>query len=444
MYLAKTKSRSSNHGVANKVVVLFLLANIPMAFDFRSQAAGAGAAIQALLLLLFLGLSALFWLGTRPIRKIRPPLTLAAVVAWFCLESAFVGYLDRQEIYSIVVNLIPIGLLVVSSYNMQRAIACAPDLTSLLTCVKWLAALFLFARVVVIAVTTGIDVTTARYEILAGSVNACLGLLATSILYGTSGIDLLILTTTLALVALSVTRSQIVVAASQFGIYLSSISYLFRNPKTFRRLALIVLLPMGLVATDQMGQFGVTDRWIVRLFAASEFGVDPTLIARKAEVEFMFDAFTASSGEFMFGHGIAAETSLIGGNAAAAAAAVGRDSIANVHSKGFGHHNYWSIVFVAGVLGGLPLLLFLCHQTVEAALFFRRVRLAKLLETNVAQFGLWGSATIIGMSTFGFLAGTFGDRPTCLWYGIGMGMLAAARGLVRRLAYDGHRTTRPT
>ncbi|WP_157158868.1 hypothetical protein [Bradyrhizobium genomosp. III] len=413
-----------------------------MAFDFRSQAAGAGAAIQALLLLLFLGLSALFWLSSRPIRKIRPSLTLAGVVAWFCLESAFVGYLDRQEIYSIIVNIVPIGLLVLTNYNMQRAIACAPDLTSLLTCVKWLAVLFLFARVVVIAATTGIDITTARYEILAGSVNACLGLLATSILYGLSGIDLLILTTTLALVAISVTRSQIAVAISQFGIYLSSISYLFKNPKTLRRLALLVFLPLGLVAADQLGQFGITDRWIVRLFAASEFGVDPTLIARNAEVEFMLDAFTASSAEFMFGHGIAAETSLIGGNAAAAAAAVGRDSIANVHSKGFGHHNYWSILFVGGVLGGLPLLVFLCHQTVEAALFFRRVRVARLLETTVAQFGLWGSATVIGMSMFGFLAGTFGDRPTCLWYGIGMGMLAAARGLVGRLAHDAHRTAK--
>lgn len=430
-----TAGQSGGSSRLDRVIVLFVLAILPMALDFKSEGAGAGAVVQVGLILLCVGFSALFWVSTRPIRVFNPSPILAAVVMWFCLVSGFVGYIEGQQPYSILVNMIPVGLLVVSSYVTQRATASVKNPSSLLASLKLLALSFMISRVAVVAFASGIDLATARYQILGGSVNACLGLLATSLVFGFSSIDLLTLGVTLGLVAVSVTRSQILVALGEFGVYLLAPS-LVLNRTVFRRLLLLALFPLLLVAADQFGDTGIVERWVNRVFAASELGVDPTLITRSAEVQFMSDAFTESGPEFLFGHGLAAETSLAGDEAATAAAAVGRNSIANIHAKGFGHHNYWSILFIGGIVGGFPLLLLLFYHGLESLRFFGRLGRARRVNASLVELGLWGSTIILGMLLFGFLAGTFGDRPTCLWYGVGIGLLFGCRDqLTRALPY---------
>ncbi|WP_368508520.1 hypothetical protein [Bradyrhizobium lupini] len=414
--------------------MLYIIAMIPMAFDFKSEGAGAGAIVQGILLALYLALSVLFLLRTRTAATTNDgysPLPFFAV-SWFCLLGAFVGYVRGQELYSIITSAIPACLFVTSIYLTVRAIQASTDQELLLRQLKGLCLLFLLSRFAIIASTIGIDVTTVRYQILAGSINAGLGLIALRFLFKTRFLDLAVIVTSLGLVLVSVTRSQLLVAATQTFIYLKTPNILLK-PAVVGRAILLSCLLLALIGADQAFDAGFTDRWIARIFASNELGADPTLLTRRAEVEFMSDSFTRGGTEFLFGNGIAAETSLVGTDAGIAALLVGRDSVAKVHSLGFGHQNYWSILFIGGIVGGAPLLALLFWQAYEAVSFLQSCRNVIFSERSLVELGAWGSTIVIGMVTYGFLAGTFGDRPTCMWYGIGVGLLAGSKSLLAKL-----------
>jgi hypothetical protein len=135
----------------------------------------------------------------------------------------------------------------------------------------------------------------------------------------------------------------------------------------------------------------------------------------------MLDSFAQSTESVVFGNGLAAETFLTGPDAARAARLVGWDSV-NMHSIGYGHESYVSILFVAGLFGGGGLLVMQFLNGLQALGLVHRVQRGELVNVR-GQIALWGAFIVIGMLASGFLSGILGDRSTCLWYGIGTGML---------------------
>jgi hypothetical protein len=145
----------------------------------------------------------------------------------------------------------------------------------------------------------------------------------------------------------------------------------------------------------------------------------------------MWSRFTSSQEALLFGNGLAAITSAIGREDVLAGSLVGRRS-AEIHSIGIGHENHVSILYVAGLLGGGGLLLLQFLNGIQSFALVRKLQLPQLpYRQSDAHIGIWGGLIVIGMLTDGFAIGTFGDRPTCLWFGVGTGMLYWARGLQR-------------
>lgn len=419
----------SRYRSLDRASAFFVLSMAPLAFDFRSAGgAGSAAVFQGILLALYLAFSLLFLFHAKKKIRIQGSLISGGIVAWFCLMGVIVGFIKGQPFYTIFTNSIPVLLFAFSSYFTFRAVNEARNIGLLFNRLKWLCGLFLISRVLVVAFSTGIDLSTIRYEILGASINAGLGLIALRLLFRPAIIDLVLIVLSLGLVLLSVTRTQLVVMGAQFLVYLRTASIVFTK-KLVIRLALISSFLLVTVVTDQLLQTGLTDRWLERLLVSSEQGVDPTLLMREAEVEFMRGAILNSPTEFLFGNGIAAETSLVGAAADAAAQIVGEGSV-DFHMSGFGHEFYLSILFVSGVLGGLPMLILLFRQAFDAISFLALCRRAANVQKDVVELGAWGATIVIGMVAYGFLASPMTDRPTSLWYGIGIGLLAGCRRLV--------------
>ena len=146
----------------------------------------------------------------------------------------------------------------------------------------------------------------------------------------------------------------------------------------------------------------------------------------------MWQQFVTAWDTLAFGNGLAAETSLIGPEAFLAGQLVGRISVISIHSNGFGHNNHLSLLFIGGLLAGLPFLLLLFLNAISALrLTWILLRTGTLADT-VVYTGVWGSLIIIGLVTIGFVSGIFGDRATSLWYGIGTGMFYWVKNEVSR------------
>lgn len=409
------------------IIFLFFLSNIPFAFDFKSEGAGAAAGIQGSLLFCYLVTSIVLFVKSSNRNRYRVSLAMVILPAWFLIESAGVGLADGQDTYTIFVNCIPVMIYTITAFLTQRVIFSFADVSSILKITKILCFLYIITRVLVVAIYYGIDFGTIRYQIIGTSQVPALGLLWTVLLFKMTALDMAVIIASFAVAALSVTRSLIAILAAQALVLVQPLLSKRISYKLVLRLAFIMALPVAGIVGDQMLGSGLTDRWVQRLEVSSAFGFDPTLLTREAENEFMFREFAGSLSGTFVGNGIAAETSLIGESAGLAARLVGQKSV-DTHSMGFGHNNHLSLLFVAGLLGGLPLLVLQFWQGIQAA---RIISTFRHLNGDVAlrQLGVWGATIVIGMLAFGFLAGSFGDRGTCLWYGIGTGFLAGVREL---------------
>jgi hypothetical protein len=97
-------------------------------------------------------------------------------------------------------------------------------------------------------------------------------------------------------------------------------------------------------------------------------------------------------------------------------------------------------LFVAGVLGGGGLLLVQLLNVAQAIALIRKLTDRTITYSeDLVRIGAWGAVMVIGVFAVGFLSGTINDRPMCLWYGIGTGMLYWARGAVK--THANHRMT---
>lgn len=416
----------------DRPLVLYFAAILPFAFDYKSERAGAGSLFQGSLLLLHMVLSIAFYSSSSKRRTSAQSPLLAVAVIWFCFIGTCAGYLNGQQIYPMLVNIIPLGLFCGSAYLTVRAIGSVGDISALDRALKLLCLIYLVARFAIVTSSSGLEISTVRYQILSGSANAALGLVSTSLLFGTTLLDAVLLVITFALVILSVTRTQLLIVAADFSVFLRTPYLLFGRSRIFFR-SVLVLFPMfAMLLLDQYMSTGIAERWIGRLFVSSEYGVDPTLLTRRAEVEFMINAFGDSGESILFGNGMAAETSRVGQSAAIAAQIVGRASIDEIHGIGFGHHNYWSLLFIGGILGGGPLLAIVFGHCAFAINFLKACSKSPSVDRPTIKLGSWGATIVVGMVTYGFLAGTFGDRTTSIWYGIGSGLLLGAYSRLKR------------
>jgi hypothetical protein len=402
------------------------------AVDFKAAASGAAVLLQGTVMGVYvLGASYLTMSALRQRIGIGSSWLVLLVSLIFVAESAVVGLGNGQAAYPIFVNALPSLIYAsASAITFMTLSTSGKDSRPFLNVLRLACLIFVCVRVIMVILTRGrINLSESRFEVLSGATIPALAIIAIGFVKPISKLDIGILAMNLLVSVISVTRTLVVVVAGQIGAVLITRPSALFKASTMKGMILFGASVLMIVALDLGAGTMVTSRWIQRLTVSHKVGADPTALTRKAEVKFMLNSFSASGQSVLFGNGLAAVTSLTGPDARMAARLVGMRS-ARLHSIGFGHENYVSILFIAGLLGGggLLVLMFL-NGGQSIALISQFSRAGPDVPEADRHLGLWGAFIVIGTLIAGLFAGTMEDRGTALWYGIGTGMLYWSRDL---------------
>ncbi len=415
------------------MVGIYAVSVFVWALDFKAETSGAAAAFQAALL--FVYTISFLWVTVSAVRhgaSVGSLWALIVAAAVFMIDASIVGLIQSQPPYAIIVNLIPPFIYIsASSLTYLTLAASEDDLPQFLNVLRLACLAYGVERILVIYFSPGgLNTATSRWGVISGAVVPSLGVVAVALIKRLSKLDLLVLFFNLIVTLLSVTRTLFVALAAQMAcVFLARPSVIFKSA-TLKGAALIAFSILAIVALDFGAGTGLVGRWVDRLTISERAGADPTALTRSAEVYFMLENFASSAETMLFGNGLAAVTSLTGPDAERAAMLVGWKSV-DIHSIGYGHESYISILFVAGLVGGGALLIVQFLNGLQAITLIRRIQLAGSLPAeSVAHIGAWGACIVIGMLATGFFGGAFADRSQCIWYGIGTGMLYWARNVV--------------
>jgi hypothetical protein len=441
MNAAPQIERSDSHPDPGRKYLLWLfgVAISIWGFDFKALHGQSASGLQGLILVVYV--AAIVWIWASAAKRglgAGPLWVLVSLTSLFLLESATVGFIKGQPFHDISVNLIPLFLFMSASSITYLALSIGRDDTGLFLNVLRCACIASgIAHLFMLYLTRGgINLATSRFEVLSGAVMPSVGIIAVGLSQQLAKLDVVVLLLHLTISMLSVTRTLVVVLGVQIAMVLLASPSVIFGRTTRRGVALIALVLLSIFALDTVAGTGLASRWGERFFLGNKLGTDPSKLLRIAETHFMWDHFTASPEQLMFGNGLAAVTSAYGREDAQVAVLVGSDA-AEVHMIGFGHENYASILFAGGLVGGGGLFLMQGVLALHSVLAMRRLQLGRLLYRKPdIHVGVWGAVIVMGMVTVGFLSDTFGDRGECLWFGIGTGMLYWIRGVIRENAAE--------
>jgi len=420
--------------LARRLLGFFATLIMICALDFKSESSGAAALFQGLIYLVYLiSLAAILAVAVRYQIRVGSLCVLIIAILLFVTESSLVGLYANQVPYFIFTNWL--GPFIYATAAIATFIvlqAARENLVSFLSIVRTSCLVFALVHFfVVLWVRGGIDLSVSRFEWLNAAVIPSLGLMAVAIVCRLRKSEILILMLQLTFTMISVTRTLLVVMAAQIAIVFVARPSLLTGRAPLRAILILCLSAVTLLGLDTLAGTGLTARWVDRMTVSEKFGYDPTALTRNAETEYMLQAFTASTGSVLFGNGLGAYTRLVGRDAIIVGEAMGY-GVVSFGDVGIGHENHVSILFVAGILGGGGLLLVQVLNSFQGIMLIRRLTdTATAYDNDLVRIGVWGAVIVIGVFTVGFLGGTINDRPMCLWYGVGTGMLYWARATAK-------------
>jgi hypothetical protein len=275
-----------------------------------------------------------------------------------------------------------------------------------------------------------LNLDNVRYQIISGSITLLFAYGFAAMFSKGRTLALIVISIALFVVALSVTRTYIIV----FGI--SALVCIYSYTKTASRLSgtLLLVIAASIFAVALTELFpDVLGRWTYRM-TNSGFDVDLTAAFRVAEAEFQLRRLWSDGEGLLFGFGHAARTGLAGENVRLIASELGREAT-NLSSFGYGHNLYVGVLYVGGLVAGVP---------VVAALFellWRGLQQARATSASrVDRFLLiWGASAFAGYLVNGMLAGSFSDRSISFFFGVSAGLvllgLEPGRQVVNRVSH---------
>lgn len=420
---------------SGKIGVLYSLAIVLCSLDFKASSSGRGFIVQAPVWgFFFLSFSVTVFRLLIARSHIREMRCLILTCVLFLVCTSLVGAWSQQEIWAIFTNCIAFSIYVIAAGTTLITLKLCSDRAALLDILKNVCLAFMLLHfLMVYLVGGGINLAVSRYEYLSGAAVPASALLCIGAVLHLGIKEVLVSVTNVAIILISVTRTQLAVIVGQLVTVFFVAPAQALHPKVLKKVGVVALLILAVISVDLVAETGLTYRWLARLTAGQTMKADPTALTRYAEVHYMWDQVTASATQCLLGNGIAAKTKLTGQSAKLAAKLVGKGSVTSVRSTGFGHNNHMSVLFVGGLLFGGPLLLLTFVNGVQALILMRRLFGTNPYPQELVQIGIWGALIVLGMLGVGFFSGTFADRPTCLWYGIGTGMLYWAKEQVHQM-----------
>jgi len=419
--------------VSHIFLLHFYLAILLCSFDFRASSSGKGFMVQAPVWgFYFLSFVITFFQLLIARSHAREMRYFLLICVSFLVCSTLTGVTLQQETWGIFTNFVAFSIYVTAAVATLVTLKLCSNRTALLSTMKNICLAFMVLHfLVVYFIGGGINLAVSRYEYLSGATIPASALLTIGAVLHLGIKEILIAITNVAIILISVTRTQLAVIVVQLAsVFLAAPALAFRLT-VLKKISAVALLALSIIAINIAAETGLTHRWLGRLTAGHTMKADPTVLTRYAEIHYMFGQLTASATQCLLGNGIAARTKLTGPSAKLVAKLVGKDSVTSVRSTGFGHNNHLSVLFVGGLLFGMPLLLLNFANGFQALFLIGRVFKPNAFQHELVHIGTWGALIVLGMLAVGFLSGTFADRPACLWYGIGTGMLYWARGEIR-------------
>lgn len=389
---------------------LFFMMLAPLVFDFRSNE----GSIFVILLGLISLISGILYILYK--RNFNAKILLVISIFWiFIITSCLVGVVRGQELYSILAQIMPLVLfsnaaLIYSDYfdiNNSRSINIVLFLSVISAIWKLIFSIFYY----------GLDVENMRYQILSGSIILLYSYGIASFLISKKPFGAFVLLLSLGIVFASVTRSFILVFIVSTFIpifFLNSSKYIISTLFRFSVVSLISVLLLSFILPD------FTERWISRLIGlGEEKSGDITSLTRLAEIEGQIHYLKNDIWGLFFGFGIAAPTEWMGEGLATLITLLGPNF--NTIGYSYGHNIYVGIIYVGGLLFGIPLISLLL--LLPLLFYIKAKKYQKLMSVNEKFFLFFTFFSILGFSVYGLLGGTFGDRSMSIYYGIVFGLM---------------------
>jgi hypothetical protein len=433
----RTNDRRTLH--ARRLLGVYAALIMICALDFKAESSGTAALFQGSVYVVYIiSLASILVAAVRHQIGVGSLIALVIALLVFVTDSSLVGLYNDQAPYLVFTNWIGPFIYATAAIATFIVLQAARENLSLFLSIIRLGCLVfgLVHFVVVLEIRGGIDFSSSRYEWLNAAVIPSLGLAAVAVVCRLRKSDILVLLLQLTLAMISVTRTLLVVMAAQIAIVFVARPSLLARRAPLRAITILCLGAITLWGIDTLSGTGLSDRWIERMTVSEKFGYDPTALTRIAETDYMIQAFSASVSSVLFGNGLAAYAWTTGRDAIIIGEVMGFWNV-NFADIGIGHENHVSILFVAGVLGGGGLLLVQLLNVAQAIALIRKLTDRTITYSDdFVRIGAWGAVMVIGVFAVGFLSGTINDRPMCLWYGIGTGMLYWARGALKTHAND--------
>lgn len=358
--------------------------------------------------------------GLRP----RSFLNVAGLVALaFMAETCLVGLLRGQN-WLVVVRAAPaLALFPIEIFAISALAAGKSDARAVWRQVVTAAALAMVVQFASVVLIRQVDLASARYEVLSGAAPLLSGYGLGILLFGGVTFSAIaIISAHAVLVILSVTRTQLVVAAvPALSTILALRGRVFLVGGLGRRLlALAAILAVALVAAAFLPGAPL-ERWALRLFQdqAAHHGFDVTALARSGEAKFQIDRLMSSISGLLFGFGISAPTAFDAATARLINMLVGSDN-GYFTETGIGHNEYVGIFYIGGVLAGGA---FLWVQLVGV---LRSIDNIRHLYSGwlFSRFGslLGAPLAFIAYMAFGLLGAIHGARSSVVFAGLTFGL----------------------
>jgi hypothetical protein len=397
---------------------MYLMLLAAWLFDFQSGGEGEGVEIQAFFAAAYVFSSVMLLIGDRATgQRVHGLFTLLVCGGLYLAVGIASGLINGQNPYPILRNGMSVVIYLSAAYFTARVVLASDPaklrfVLSVFCFLYAIAAYFIFDRT-----SGGVDFERVRFQIIGASAVGALGYVVLAPLFKLSKIELAAMAANVIILLISVTRSFLLAFGAQAAIFIGQIRRVF-SP---RLIALGVLGAFALLGLLTYGQNQLI-RWSDRILGGggSGFSEYQTVYTRLSEWEFMLRAWLQSFDHFLFGSGIAEKAYYF----------LPREAGGGTEFMvGFGHNQIISLIFTAGLVGGLPLVLLQWMHVLRAWRFLRAVIRMPHLRTDAVFLGAWGATIILGHNATNLLASTFSGRGSSLWFGIGTGLLLGAQAL---------------
>lgn len=401
----------------NWAVVMLSVCCLPWSFDFRANEGESFASIIqsiAVLSTIVIFLCAIF---LYPVFEIPRSMGMCLIsLLMYLSESSLTGLILGQSITTIAPLAVPTLLFLLGSLLSYAACAKLESGERPLKIVISVAVISAVNHVVVTFFFRNETIQETRFEVLGSGTTFVSAYMISKMMNKLYIFDFLVFFLQVSTVALSVTRTVLVVAAAMLGSLIGLNPLLaLRRRFVFRLCSLIALIGVvglaGVFANNEVAQ-----HWTQRLFQADQFGYDVTELTRIAEINYQVSTYFESNISIFFGHGLAATNHLVGDALTIVQSIIGQYELEDI---GFGHNLYTSMLFQSGMIFGVLGVVALAYLGFRSGVYIMKFHTT----TSFGQAGLVASLATIGTIVYGFLGSPLGDRGTSLFFGVSVGIM---------------------